>query len=104
MEPIHLLPILQTTQPANIIDIPTFMNFLMECFLHTLMGTHKNNIMTIEELYLIENIIKSEDEHLESGDNPDERDKRKENAPEDDDNGDRDLESGDNPDERRKGI
>ena len=43
--------------------------------------------MTIEELYLIANIVKNEDEHLESGDNPDERDKRKENAPEDDNNG-----------------
>lgn len=60
--------------------------------------------MTIDELYLIENVITGEDEHLESGDNPDERDTRTENTPEEEDNGDKDLESGDNPDERRKGL
>ena len=60
--------------------------------------------MAIEEMYLINNVISGEDEHLESGDNPDERNTRKENAPEEDEGVDRDLESGDNPDERRKGI
>lgn len=60
--------------------------------------------MTIDELYLLENVISGEDEHLESGDNPDERGTRKENAQEEEEGGDRDLESGDNPDERRKGL
>lgn len=60
--------------------------------------------MVLEELILTGNVFLNEDEHLESGDNPDERDTRKENAPEEEDGGDRDLESGDNPDERRKGL
>ena len=60
--------------------------------------------MTVDELYLIRNVISGKDEHLESGDNPEERELRKEKAPEEDDDGDNDLESGDNPDERRKGL
>lgn len=60
--------------------------------------------MVNEEYYRIVDVVRGEDEHLESGDNPDERDTRKENAPEEGDNGDKDLESGDNPDERRKGL
>ena len=60
--------------------------------------------MSIDELFLIENVITGEDEHLESGDNPEERVKRKENLPEEEDEGENDYESGDNPEERRKGL
>lgn len=69
-----------------------------------LLNSKKCIIMTIDELYLLKNVIANEDEHLESGDNPEERSTREENAPEEEDDGDRDLESGDNPDERRKGL
>ncbi len=60
--------------------------------------------MNIDELYFVQNVVHGEDRDLESGDNPDERSKREENAPEENEEGDRDLESGDNPDERRKGL
>ncbi len=63
-----------------------------------------NFVMSIDELYLIEDVIAGEDRDLESGDNPDERSRRKENVPEENDEGERDLESGDNPDERRRGL
>ncbi len=60
--------------------------------------------MSIMEYFAIEKIIAEEEPHPESGDNPDERDKRKENIPEEDDNENSNLESGDNPDERRRGL
>lgn len=60
--------------------------------------------MSVDDLYLVEGVITGEDRDLESGDNPDERSKRKTNVPEENDDDDRDLESGDNPAERRRGI
>ena len=60
--------------------------------------------MNTEKLNRTEESIKGEDEHLESGDNPEERERRDENAPEEGNPEDNDFESGDNPDERRKGL
>jgi hypothetical protein len=58
--------------------------------------------MSVDELYLIEEIMTGEERHLESGDNPSEKRKKHTSESEDDDEGDRDLESGDNPAERRR--
>lgn len=60
--------------------------------------------MRIDETYYMRNATTGDDRDLESGDNPDERAKRHEEIPEEEDDADYDLESGDNPDERRRGL
>src|SRR5690606_1515830 len=52
------------------------------------------------ERYFFQDEALNEERHLESGDNPEEREGAKKQKPDKDDNVDRDLESGDNPDER----
>jgi hypothetical protein len=44
--------------------------FSMEYLLQKYAGIHNISIMSIDELYLIENVITGEDRDLESGDNP----------------------------------
>ncbi len=58
--------------------------------------------MNNTERYFFQDEALNEERHLESGDNPDEREGGKKQKADKGDDKDRDLESGDNPDERGK--